>query len=101
MLNIGANYYNNIKDFNAQRQQYQLRRRSPDWVVLARLIKIDESEIDHWLSQSLQYPAGRVLSTWCNSAFHSPNVAELHSVLSAKDLNRVDLARQIEFMYTV
>jgi len=39
---------------------------SPEWVELARLIGIDESEIDHWLSQNLQYPAGRVLSAWCN-----------------------------------
>lgn len=74
---------------------------SPEWVELARLIGIDEDEIDHWLSQNLQYPAGRVISAWCNYASPPPTVAELHSLLSSKELNRSDLGRYIETMYTI
>lgn len=74
---------------------------SLEWVEVARLIGIDESEIDHWLSQNLQYPAGRVISAWCNYASPPPTVAELHSILSSKELNRNDLARYIETMYII
>ncbi len=74
---------------------------SPEWVELARLIGIDESEIDHWLSQNLQYPAGRVISAWCNYASPPPTVAELHSLVSSNEVNRPDLARYIETMYTI
>ena len=77
------------------------RKKQPEWVNLARLIGIDESEIDHWLSQSLQYPAGRVLSTWCNCTSPSPTVAQLHSLVSSNELNRLDLARNIETMYYI
>jgi len=101
-LKIGSNYGNNRRDLNsAQQQQNRSRKKSPEWVELARLIGIDESEIDHWLSQSLQYPAGRVLSTWCNCTSPSPTVAELHSFVSSNQVNRLDLARHIETMYNI
>ena len=74
---------------------------TPEWIELARLIGIDDSEIDHWSSQNLQYPAGRVISAWCNYAVPPPTVAELYSVLSSKELNRPDLARYIETMYII
>ncbi len=74
---------------------------SPEWVELARLIGIDEPEIEHWLSQNLQYPAGRVLSAWCNYVSTAPTVAELHSLVSSNELNRQDLARYIETMYII
>ena len=74
---------------------------TPEWVELARLIGIDESEIDHWLSQNLQYPAGRVISAWCNYASPPPTVAELHTLVSSNELNRPDLARYIETMYII
>ncbi len=101
-LKIGSNYRNNTDDVNSyQQQQRRSRTRSPKWIELARLIGVDESEIDHWLSQSLQYPAGRVISTWCNTTTPSPTVAELHSLVSSNELNRLDLAHHIEAMYNV
>ncbi|CAF5192486.1 unnamed protein product, partial [Rotaria magnacalcarata] len=69
--------------------------------VLARLIGVDEPEIDHWSSQNLQYPAGRVISTWCNSTSPPPTVAQLYFLLSTNQLNRLDLARHIETMYRI
>lgn len=86
---------------NTSQKQNRTRKKTPEWVMLARLIGIDEPEIDHWLSQSLQYPAGRVLSTWCNSTTPLPTVAELHLLLSSNELNRLDLARQIESIYDI
>ncbi|UJR09135.1 hypothetical protein I4U23_013382 [Adineta vaga] len=80
---------------------YQQQNRSLKWVEFARLTGINESEIEHWLSQSLQYPAGRVMSTWCNCTSPPPTVAELHSVVSSNRLNRLDLARSIETMYRI
>jgi uncharacterized caspase-like protein len=101
-LKIGSTYgMNTDESISYQKQQNRSRKRSPEWVELARLIRIDESEIDHWLSQSLQYPAGRVISTWCNSTSPSPTVAELHSLISSNELNRLDLAHQIETMYNI
>lgn len=82
-------------------QSIRIRRRYPEWVSLAQLIGIDQSEIDHWLSQSLQYPASRVLSTWCNCTSPSPTVGQLHSLISSTQLNRIDLAREIETMYHI
>ena len=82
-------------------QPIRIRKKHPEWVSLAQLIGIDQSEIDHWLSQSLQYPASRVLSTWCNSTSPSPTVAQLHFLISSNQLNRVDLAREIETMYHI
>ncbi|CAF3496379.1 unnamed protein product [Rotaria sp. Silwood1] len=96
-----SHYNTNIDDYNSYQQSHRLQNRSPEWVELARLIGIDESEIDHWLSQSLQYPAGRVISTWCNSISPSPTVAQLHSILSTNKLNRLDLAHHIETMYNI
>ncbi|CAF1212165.1 unnamed protein product [Rotaria sordida] len=98
---MSSNYTENINDFNSYQKQHRSRNRSPEWVELARLIGIDQSEIDHWLSQSLQYPAGRVISTWCNSILPSPTVAQLYSLLSTNKLNRLDLAHQIATMYNV
>ncbi|CAF1269329.1 unnamed protein product [Adineta steineri] len=80
---------------------YQQQNRSPIWVDFARLIGINESEIEHWLSQSLQYPAGRVISTWCNCTSPPPTVAELYSIISSNKLNRLDLAHSIETMYSI
>ena len=82
-------------------QPVRIRKKYPEWVSLAQLIGIDPPEIDHWLSQSLQYPASRVLSTWCNSISPSPTVAQLHSLISSNELNRIDLAREIETMYHI
>ncbi|CAF2524841.1 unnamed protein product [Rotaria sp. Silwood2] len=96
-----SHYSTNINDLNSGQHQNRSRDSSSEWVELARLIGIDESEIDHWLSQSLQYPAGRVISTWCNSTSPSPTVAQLHSFLSTQKLNRLDLAHQIETMYNI
>jgi hypothetical protein len=84
-----------------QHRRHSLLNESPEWVELARLIGIDESEIDHWLSQKLQYPAGRVISAWCNYASPPPTVAELHSLVSSNELNRPDLARYIATMYII
>jgi len=84
-----------------QSARFSSPTQSPEWVELARLIGIDEDEIDHWLSQNLQYPAGRVISAWCNYASPPPTVAEFHSILSSNELNRPDLARYIETMYTI
>ena len=84
-----------------QRSRAGPSHESPEWVELARLIGIDESEIDHWLSQNLQYPAGRVISAWCNYASPPPTVAELYTLVSSKELNRPDLARYIETMYII
>ena len=74
---------------------------TPEWVELARLIGIDESEIDHWSSQNLQYPAGRVISAWCNYASPPPTVGELYSLVTSNEINRPDLARYIETMYII
>ena len=84
-----------------QRSRSSPQSESPEWVELARMIGIDESEIDHWLSQNLQYPAGRVISAWCNYASPPPTVAELYILVSSKELNRPDLARYIETMYII
>ncbi len=93
----------NNNESNSRRQPSRASslNESPEWVELARLIGIDESEIDHWLSQNLQYPAGRVISAWCNYASPPPTVAELHSLVSSNELNRPDLARYIETMYII
>jgi hypothetical protein len=74
---------------------------SSDWIKLARLVGVNESEIDHWLSQNLQYPAGRVIATWCSYSTSAPTVADFYSYLSSKQLNRPDLARCIETMYSI
>jgi hypothetical protein len=94
---------NNNETNSRQRQSSRSSsmNESPEWVELARLIGVDESEIDHWLSQNLQYPAGRVISAWCNYASPPPTVAELHSLVSSNELNRPDLARYIETMYII
>ncbi|CAF2485809.1 unnamed protein product [Rotaria sp. Silwood2] len=104
---MSSAYGNNNSDSNSRQhhRRQQLKSTSssdsPEWVELARLIGIDESEIDHWLSQNLQYPAGRVISAWCNYASPPPTVAELHSLVLSKELNRPDLARYIETMYII
>lgn len=102
---LGSNYGTNPNDGSSSRRRQPSRtsplNESPEWVELARLIGIDESEIDHWLSQNLQYPAGRVISAWCNYASPPPTVAELHSLVSSNELNRPDLARYIETMYII
>ncbi|CAF0849772.1 unnamed protein product [Rotaria sordida] len=103
---MSSAYGSNSSD-SSSRQQFRRQSTSSssngssEWVELARLIGIDESEIDHWLSQNLQYPAGRVISAWCNYASPQPTVAELHSLVSSKELNRPDLARYIETMYII
>ncbi|CAF1088781.1 unnamed protein product [Rotaria sp. Silwood1] len=102
----GNNNNNNSDSSSRQHHRRQQSKsssssESSEWVELARLIGIDESEIDHWLSQNLQYPAGRVISAWCNYASPPPTVAELHSLVSSKELNRPDLARYIETMYII
>jgi hypothetical protein len=99
-LNIGSAHSPTSNDSNTP-PQYRSRKKFLEWVSLARLVGINESEIDHWLSQSLQYPAGRVLSTWCNCTSPSPTVAQLHSLVSSNELNRLDLARQIETIYHI
>lgn len=91
----------NSRQHRRQRSKTSSSNESPEWVELARLVGIDESEIDHWLSQNLQYPAGRVISAWCNYASPPPTVAELHSLVSSKELNRSDLGRYIETMYII
>ena len=108
MLILGLAYgINNNRTSNSRQQNQRPKSRnspsneSPEWVELARLIGIDESEVDHWFSQNLQYPAGRVISAWCNYASPPPTVADLHSLVSSKELNRTDLARYIETMYSV
>ncbi|CAF1426208.1 unnamed protein product [Adineta steineri] len=94
----------NVKVNSRQQQRQQIENVpvtiSPEWVELARLVGVDEPEIDHWLSQNLQYPAGRVISAWCNSS-STPTVAKLHSLLTSNELNRHDLARYIETMYII
>jgi hypothetical protein len=94
---IGSIYSTNTNHLNSYQQQNQ----SFKWVEFARLIGINESEIEHWLSQSLQYPASRVISTWCNCTSPPPTVAELHSIILSNKLNRVDLAHYIETMYSI
>ncbi|CAF4649715.1 unnamed protein product [Rotaria socialis] len=103
---MSSAYGNNNNNDSSSRQQHRRQKsknasssESPEWVEFARLIGIDESEIEHWLSQNLQYPAGRVISAWCNYATPPPTVSELHSLVSSKELNRPDLARYIETMY--
>lgn len=101
---LGSNYGAVTSASTASRRQRSRAEpvhESPEWVELARLIGIDESEIDHWLSQNLQYPAGRVISAWCNYASPPPTVAELYTLVSSKELNRPDLARYIETMYII
>ncbi|CAF3344446.1 unnamed protein product [Rotaria socialis] len=98
---MSFNYTRSNDDFRSYQENYRSRNRLPEWVVLARLIGLDEPEIDHWSSQNLQYPAGRVISTWCNSTSPSPTVAQLYSLLSTNQLNRLDLARHIETMYRI
>ena len=85
----------------AMRARTNLTNESSDWVKLARLIGIDQSEIDHWLSQNLQYPAGRVLSAWSNCSSVPLTVARLHSLVSSDEVNRPDLARYIETVYII
>ncbi|CAF5068434.1 unnamed protein product, partial [Rotaria magnacalcarata] len=102
---MSSAYGNNNNDSSSQQHHRRQKSKntssseSPEWVEFARLIGIDESEIEHWLSQNLQYPAGRVISAWCNYATPPPTVSELHSLVSSKELNRPDLARYIETMY--
>ncbi|CAF1577038.1 unnamed protein product [Didymodactylos carnosus] len=72
-----------------------------DWEIFAKIIGIEESEIEHWQSQQLQYPMSRVISAWCTYGGGNPTVAQLHSILSSDELNRKDLARFIEQMYVV
>lgn len=86
---------------NARQQSQMKRATAPEWVELARLVGIDEAEIEHWASQNLQYPAGRVISSWCNSESAQPTVADLHSLITSNELNRHDLARYIETMYII
>ncbi|CAF4075155.1 unnamed protein product, partial [Rotaria magnacalcarata] len=93
---MSFNYTRNNDDFRSYQENYRSQNRLPEWVVLARLIGVDEPEIDHWSSQNLQYPAGRVISTWCNSTSPPPTVAQLYFLLSTNQLNRLDLARHIE-----
>ncbi|CAF4114901.1 unnamed protein product, partial [Rotaria magnacalcarata] len=69
---MSFNYTRNNDDFRSYQENYRSQNRLPEWVVLARLIGVDEPEIDHWSSQNLQYPAGRVISTWCNSTSPPP-----------------------------
>lgn len=99
------NYESNSSRQQTRRQQSSrsstIDESTPEWVELARLIGIDESEIDHWSSQNLQYPAGRVISAWCNYASPPPTVAELYSLVTSNEINRPDLARYIETMYTI
>lgn len=76
------------------------QKRSFAWVEFARLIGIHESDIEHWLSQTLQYPAGRVLSSWCRSNSPSPTVADLHRLMTSNELHRNDLANEIEQIYS-
>ena len=98
----GSNYTGSASSDNqSRRRTRRSSEETPEWIELARLIGIDESEIDHWSSQNLQYPAGRVISAWCNYASPAPTVAELHTVLSSKELRRADLARYIETMYII
>ncbi len=101
MSKLNNNESNSRQQHRRQPSRSSLMNESPEWVELARLIGIDESEIDHWLSQNLQYPAGRVISAWCNYASPPPTVAELHSLVSSNELNRLDLARYIETMYII
>ncbi|CAF1030425.1 unnamed protein product [Rotaria magnacalcarata] len=98
---MSFNYTRNNDDFRSYQENYRSQNRLPEWVVLARLIGVDEPEIDHWSSQNLQYPAGRVISTWCNSTSPPPTVAQLYFLLSTNQLNRLDLARHIETMYRI
>ncbi|CAF1243877.1 unnamed protein product [Adineta ricciae] len=84
-----------------QHQQQMKVISFPEWVELARLVGIDEPEIEHWLSQNLQYPAGRVISSWCNCESNQPTVADLHSLVTSNELNRHDLGRYIETMYII
>jgi hypothetical protein len=101
---LGSAYGNNDSGSRQHRRPHSRNsplNETPEWVELARLIGIDESEIDHWLSQNLQYPAGRVISAWCNYASPAPTVADLHSLVSSNELNRSDLARYIETMYII
>lgn len=97
-LFLGSNYGINSSNRKVRRSPSE---ETPEWIELARLIGIDESEIDHWASQNLQYPAGRVISAWCNYGSPAPTVAELHTVLTSKELRRADLARYIETMYII
>ena len=90
--------------YNRQVSNYSIpteQKRSFEWVELARLIGIHESDIEDWLSQTLQYPAGRVLSSWCRSSSPSPTVADLHRLMVSHELHRHDLANEIEQIYAL
>ena len=87
--------------YSNPRQLHRVRQAPLEWIILARLVGIDEAEIEHWVSQALQYPASRVISVWCHSTTPCPTVADLYRLLLSNELNRQDLARSISTMYSV